>query len=174
MIDFQDKELKYDVFHLINRFKFMYDKERRPLFITKQLDDGTWSCSLDIPEIETIEVEGLASEVKAVNKCAREACLAINKYEDDNDLYDPCCDKSSAKDSIEAFFDDVEYDNEYTYQLCSEVIDLKRARKSLKNKLTDLLSVDEEILAEQGKGLYKISDYVDVMYLVRKKKKNYC
>lgn len=174
MIDFQNKELKSDVFSLFSKFELLFGKEKRPLFITKQSDDGTWSCSLDIPNFETVTVEGLASEVKAVNKCARETHLALYRYQDDDDTYYPGFDTSSAKDSIEAFFDDIDYNKEYTYQLCSEVVDLKSAKRSLKERLVDLLLIDEDTLAEQGKELYRISDYVSVMYLIRKKKKNYC
>lgn len=174
MIDFQNRDIKLDVFRVFTRFELLFGNKVRPIFITKQTEDKKWSCSLELPDLETVSVEGFETEIKAINQCAKDTHRVLNRYEDDDEIYYPGFEKSNAKEAIEAFFDEVEYSNEYTYQLCSEMIDLSNARKSFKSKLFDMLLVDDEFLAREGKEIYKISDYVSVTYLIRKKKKNYC
>ena len=174
MIDFQDKSLKTSVYHVISKLCLLFNKKRRPSFQTKQMDDGTWSCSMAIPDFETISVEGLKTEIEAVNKCACEVDSALYRYEDDCDFYNPSSKRSNDKELFDIYFGEIEYSDEYAYKLYMEPIELEPEEKYLKDELMDLLPINFDLLEKNGEELYKISNQVYVTFLTRKKKKNYC
>lgn len=169
MIDFQNGGLEHQVYELISKMCNLCYSDDFPHFLTKQLENDKWECTLSIQGVKTVAFGKGRSEVEAINKCAS-CMIGILKSNHDKNQLDPEFDDSVFKNNIEQFFGDIDYDKEYIYRLCETdiLLDLNTSvtkeilNKSAKNLLTRL--------KDEGEDVDQISEIVTMRFLVKKKK----
>lgn len=173
MVDFQNDGLESQVYELIAKMCDLMKSDEFPKFQTKQLPDGFWECTLSIPGVKNTAFGTGKTEVHAINRCSR-SMLTILKSKHKNDEYDPDIKESVFREQIEERFGNVEYNPEYFYYpfFCGMLLEDKYdgyLKRSLMNHVKPTL----ERIEEEGGEVVKMCDIVDLVFLVRRKKKNY-
>ena len=173
MIDFQNGGLESEVYTLISKMCEITESDDFPKFLTTQEESGRWKCPLEIPGVKNTALGYGETEAKSINACAYKMLLILEKYHQNNE-YDPDIEESLFKDRIEVYFGDIKYSKEYNYYIYSCGLDFDdQYGYQIKDLLMRYVEDNLDRVKADGGEVVKMSDLVDLRFLVRRRKKNY-
>lgn len=173
MIDFQDDGLESQVYELIAKIRELKKTSDFPKFETKQLENGTWKCTLSIPGVKNRVSSEAGTEIQAINVCAMGMKLILERDYDKEQL-DPTIKNSIFEPKIAECFGEYEYNKEYLYRMIEtdflidsdDELTQRLLRKYGMDEIKKYMTDDEEV--------ENMSDLVMLRFLIRERKKNYC
>lgn len=173
MIDFQNGGLESRVYELIAKMCDLNESDEFQKFETTQDENGTWHCKLAIPGVKHIAGGMGKTEVESINNCAH-VMLRVLEHHHKHGEYDPDIEESLFRDRIEEYFGDVEYDPGYYYYpfFCGIDLDGQNGYQ-LKSLLKQYAEFETAPIKKENGEIVRMSDFVELKFLVRKRKKNY-
>ena len=174
MVDFQYSRLDVDVYRLIATMCDLVCSNDFPHFITNELENEQWQCSLSIPELNKKAVAIGNTEVEAINRCATNMLFILDKNLNNPDEFDPDDEDTLIFNNVEGYFGDKDLNNLYKYHMYETDILLDTNNESilelLKSKADDVI----KHIDRSEEEFDQISEIVTIRVLARTKKDYYC